>query len=54
MLSPGFIREHTTQVKVTRETETARDELHNQIEQIEQCLYPKRAHTDDDDGAAQT
>ncbi len=34
------------------ETEKTRVELHNQIEQIEQRLYPKRAHSHDDVGDA--
>jgi len=38
--------------KVALEAEKARDELHNQIEQIEQRLHPKRARTDDDAGDA--
>ncbi len=33
--------------KVVLEAEKARDELHNQIEQIEQRLHPKRPHTDE-------
>ncbi len=33
--------------KVALEAEKARDELHNQIEQIEQRLHPKRPHTDE-------
>ncbi len=32
------------------EAEKARDELHNQIEQIEEQLHPKRGHTHDDAG----
>jgi hypothetical protein len=36
--------------KATLETEKVRDELHNQIQQIEEQLQPKRAHTDDDAG----
>ncbi len=36
--------------KAVLETEKSRDELHNQIEQIEQRLKPKRALTDDDAG----
>ena len=38
--------------KVALEAEKARDELHNQIEQIEQRLHPKRPRTDDDAGDA--
>ena len=42
--------------KTVLETEKARDDLHKQIEQIEQWLaqwlHPKRAHTDDDAGDA--
>jgi hypothetical protein len=38
--------------KVVLEAEKERDELHNQIEQIEEQLYPKRPHTDDDAGDA--
>ena len=34
------------------DTEKARDELHNQIEQIEQWLHPKRARSHDDAGDA--
>jgi hypothetical protein len=36
--------------KATLEVEKERDELHNQIQQIEEQLQPKRAHTDDDTG----
>ena len=38
--------------KAALEAEKTRDELHNQIEQIEQRLQPKRARTDDDAGDA--
>ena len=38
--------------KVALEAEKARDELHNQIEQIEQRLHPKRARSHDDAGDA--
>jgi hypothetical protein len=38
--------------KAVLEAETARDELHNQIKQIEEQLQPKRARTDDDAGDA--
>jgi hypothetical protein len=38
--------------KGTPETEKSRDESHNQKDQIEQRLYPKRAHTHDDAGDA--
>ena len=34
--------------KAALEAEKARDELHNQIEQIEEQLHPKRARTHDD------
>jgi hypothetical protein len=34
--------------KTSQETEEERDELYNQIEQIEKQLHPKRARTDDD------
>ena len=37
---------------VTLEAEKERDELHNQIHQIEEQLQPKRARTDDDAGDA--
>ncbi len=38
--------EHTVITnKVALETEKVRDELYNQIEQIEQRLHPKRAHS---------
>ena len=36
--------------KVVLEEEKVRDEFHNQIEQIEQWMYPRRTHTDDDAG----
>jgi hypothetical protein len=36
--------------KAALEVEKARDELHNQIQQIEEQLQPKRAPTDDDAG----
>ncbi len=43
------LRELTVIVnKTTLETEKARDEIHNQIQQIEQRLYPKRTHSHDD------
>ncbi len=38
--------------KTALETEKERDELHNQIQQIEEQLQPKRARTDDDAGDA--
>ena len=38
--------------KTALEAEKARDELHNQIQQIEEQLQPKRARTDDDAGDA--
>ena len=38
--------------KAALEAEKARDELHNQIQQIEEQLQPKRARTDDDAGDA--
>jgi hypothetical protein len=38
--------------KAAMETEKARDELHSQIQKIEEQLQPKRAHTDDDVGDA--
>ena len=38
--------------KAVMETEKTRDEFHNQIEQIQQRVHPKRAHTDDDAGDA--
>ena len=38
--------------KTALEAEKARDELHNQIQQIEEQLQPKRARTDDDVGDA--
>ena len=38
--------------KAALEAEKERDELHNQIEQIEEQLHPKRARTDDDAGDA--
>jgi hypothetical protein len=45
--------EHTVITnKVALEAKKARDELHNQIEQIEQRLHPKRAHSHDDAGDA--
>jgi hypothetical protein len=41
--------EHTVIVnKVALEAEKARDELHNQIKQIEQRMHPKRARSHDD------
>jgi hypothetical protein len=44
-----MIQEHAAQAnKAAFEVEKARDELHNQIEQIEQRLHPKRAHSHDD------
>jgi hypothetical protein len=36
--------------KAALEAEKERDELHNQMQQIEEQLQPKRAHTDDDTG----
>ena len=38
--------------KAALEAEKERDELHNQIEQIEEQLHPKRAHTHDAAGDA--
>ena len=38
--------------KASLEAEKERDELHNQIEQIEEQLHPKRALTHDDAGDA--
>ena len=38
--------------KTALEAEKARDELHNQIQQIEEQLQPKRTRTDDDAGDA--
>ncbi len=38
--------------KTTLEVEKERDEIHNQIEQIEEHLHPKRTRTDDDAGDA--
>ncbi len=38
--------------KAALEADKERDELHNQIEQIEEQLHPKRARTDDDAGDA--
>ena len=38
--------------KAALESEKERDELHNQIEQIEEQLHPKRALTHDDAGDA--
>ena len=38
--------------KSALEAEKERDELHNQIEQIEEQLHPKRARTHDDAGDA--
>jgi hypothetical protein len=38
--------------KAALEAEKARDELHNQIQQIEEQLQPKRPRTDDDSGDA--
>jgi hypothetical protein len=38
--------------KTAPEAEMERDELHNQIQQIEEQLQPKRARTDDDTGDA--
>ena len=38
--------------KTALEAEKARDDLHNQIEQIEQRMHPKRAHSHDDAGDA--
>jgi hypothetical protein len=38
--------------KTALETETERDELHTQIEEIEEQLQPKRAHSDADAGDA--
>ena len=38
--------------KTALEAEKVRDEIHNQIQQIEEQLQPKRARTDDDAGDA--
>jgi hypothetical protein len=38
--------------KAALEAEKARDELHNQIEHIEEQMHPKRVRTDDDAGDA--
>jgi hypothetical protein len=38
--------------KAALEAQKARDELHYQIQQIEEQLQPKRARTDDDAGDA--
>ncbi len=44
-----MIQERATQAKkAVLEAEKERDELHNQIEQIEQWLYLKRAHSHED------
>ena len=49
-----MIQEHVTQTnKDTLESEKSRDEFHNQIEQIEHRLHPKRVRTDDDPGDLQ-
>ena len=51
LTKPKIIQEHVAQSnKTVMETEKGRDELHNQIEQIEQRLHPKRVHTHDDGG----
>jgi len=43
-----MIQEHVAETnKTALETEKARDELQNEIEQIEQRLHPKRARTHD-------
>jgi hypothetical protein len=49
-----MIKERAAQAnKAALEAEKERDELHNQIEQIEQWLHPKRAHSHEDgDGDA--
>ena len=48
-----MIQERAAQAnKAALEAEKERDELHNQIEQIEQRLHPKRAHSHDDSGDA--
>jgi hypothetical protein len=48
-----IIQERAAQANETAlETEKERAELHNQIEQIEEQLHPKRAHTHDDAGDA--
>jgi hypothetical protein len=48
-----IIQERAAQANMTTlEAEKDRDNLHNQIEQIEQQLHPKRAHTHDDVGDA--
>ncbi len=45
-----MIKEHTTQAnKSLLKAEKTRDELHNQIEQIEQRLHPKKARSSHDD-----
>ncbi len=38
--------------KAALEVEKTRDEIHSQIQQIEEHLQPKSAHTDDDFGDA--
>ena len=41
-----IIQEHVEEGnKTTLESEKVRDELQNQIEQIEQWMYPRRTHT---------
>ena len=48
-----MIQERAAQAnKAALEAEKARDELHNQIQKIEEQLQPKRARTDDDAGDA--
>ena len=44
-----IVQERAAQAnKAALEAEKERDELHNQIEQIEEQLHPKRARTHDD------
>ncbi len=48
-----MIQQHDVESnKAVLEADTERDELHNQIEQIEEQMHPKRALTHDDDGDA--
>ena len=48
-----IMQEHTAQVnKSVLETEKERDELHNQVMQVEEQLHPKRARPHDDAGDA--
>ncbi len=46
-----MIQQRATEAnKAALEAEKERDELHNQIEQIEEQLHPKRSHTHDTAG----